>query len=107
VIGEHTACLETELVIGDRRIGSSKGGALEHIDPATGAVSKSFPLASLDELDEAVAAARTAFEQWRRWAPDARRDVLFKLADLLEARGEELGTIIALEGGQPFSPMAG
>ena len=107
MIGEHTACLETELVIGDRRIGSSKGGELEHIDPATGAVSKSFPLASLDELDEAVAAARTAFEQWRRWAPDARRDVLFKLADLLEARGEELGTIIALEGGQPFSPMAG
>ena len=87
---------------GLRRAGSSSTS----IRPLA-AVSKSFALASLDELDEAVAAARAAFEEWRRWTPDARRDVLFKLAGMLEARGEELGTIIALEGGQPFSPMAG
>lgn len=104
---DRTACLTTELIIGDRRIGSSKGGQLEHLNPATGQVNKAVAVASLNELDEAVAIARAAFEEWRRWTPDARRDVLVKLAELLEASGEELGTIIALEGGQPFSPMAG
>ena len=104
---DRTACLETELVIGDRRVGSSRGGMLEHLNPATGKVNKAVALASVDELDEAVAAARAAFEEWRRWTPDARRDVLLKLADLMEASGQELGTIVALEGGQPFSVMAG
>jgi aldehyde dehydrogenase (NAD+) len=80
---------------------------LEHLNPATGKVNKAVALASADELDEAVAAARTALVEWRRWTPDARRDVLLKLADLMEASGKELGTIVALEGGQPFSVMAG
>ena len=104
---DRAACLETELVIGERRIGTSKGGELEHINPATGKVNKAFALASVDELDEAVSAARAAFDGWRRWTPDARRDVLLKLADLLEANGPEIGTIVALEGGQPFSSFAG
>ena len=107
MIEDRTACLETELVIGDRRVGASHGGSLEHLNPATGNVNKAVAMASLEELDEAVASARAALEGWRRWTPDARRDVLIRLADLLAASGEELGTIVALEGGQPFSAMAG
>lgn len=107
MIEDRTACLETALVIGDRRVGASHGGSLEHLNPATGNVNKAVAMASLEELDEAVASARAALEGWRRWTPDARRDVLIRLADLLAASGEELGTIVALEGGQPFSAMAG
>ena len=33
---DRTAVLETSLIIGDRRIDDSKGGWMEHINPATG-----------------------------------------------------------------------
>lgn len=99
--------LESAMILGDRRVTESRGGVLDHINPATGKVTKAFPVASRQEVDEAVAAARAAFEQWRRWAPDARRQALIRLADLLEQYGRDIGTICSLESGQPFFEHGG
>ncbi len=104
---DRTAVLESALILGDRRVTGSRGGGLDHINPATGKVSKAFPVASVEEVDEAVAAARGAFEQWRRWSPDARRDALIRVANLLEEHGRDIGMICSLEGGQPFSEHGG
>jgi aldehyde dehydrogenase (NAD+) len=91
--------------IGDRWLTESRGGKMEHINPATGRSNPSFAVASLDEVDEAVAAARAAFAEWRRWAPDARRDVLIRLADLLVANASEFSLMGALEGGHPYNEV--
>jgi aldehyde dehydrogenase (NAD+) len=104
---ERLGHLEAAMVIGDRWVTESRGGALEHVNPATGKVNTTFPVASADEVDEAVAAARAAFEVWRRWTPDARRDALIRLADVMESHGRELGTVTSLEGGAPFSDRCG
>lgn len=104
---DRTDVLEAALVLGNRRVTESRGGTLDHVNPATGKVNKTFPVASVDEVDEAVRAARGAFEEWRRWAPDARREALIKVAKVLEDHGSDLGMIASLEGGAPFFPMGG
>ena len=104
---DRTDVLDSALILGDRRVTESRGGVLDHINPATGKVSKTFPIASVEEVDEAVAAARRAFEEWRRWSPDARREALIRVANLLDEHGRDLGMISSLEGGQPFSEHGG
>jgi aldehyde dehydrogenase (NAD+) len=54
-------------------------------------------------VDQAVQAARGAFLEWRRWEADKRRDVLRKVAHLLEERAADLGVVCSLENGAPYS----
>jgi acyl-CoA reductase-like NAD-dependent aldehyde dehydrogenase len=101
---DRTAVLETSLLIGDRHIDDSKGGWLEHVNPATGQPNPRLSMASVEEVDDAVVAAHEGFEVWKRWTPDKRRDALFRLADLMVDQGAELGVIGSLETGAPYSP---
>jgi aldehyde dehydrogenase (NAD+) len=95
--------LESGLLIGDRWVRETQGGTMEHIYAPSGVPQKSFAIASAAEVDEAVAAARTALPKWRRWPPDRRRDVLLRLADLIDGNAEQIGTIAALESAKPFT----
>ena len=72
-----------------------------HVDPATGEPTGQYLAARPDEVDAAVAAAQGALPGWRTMAPPARRALLLRLADLIEASAEELGALTALEMGQP------
>src|ERR1700683_5484 len=94
---------EGGLLIGGQISHEGGGGRHSHINPHTGAVQPSVPLAGADDVDRAVLAARAAFDDWRAWSPDRRRDVLLRLADLLRVRAEELAAITALEMGMPVS----
>ncbi len=100
---DRTQLLETGLLIGDRWVNESRGGTIEHINPATGRLNKVFPVASIEEVHDAVSAARTAFHQWRRWSPDARRNVLHRVAELLVDHSKEIGVMAALELGAPYN----
>ena len=104
---DRTHVLESGLLLGDRWVRDSLGGTMEHVNPATGKPHKTFAIASVAEVDEAVAAARTAFAEWRRWSPDARRDVLLRLASLLADYTREIGAISALESGNIYSDLVG
>jgi len=104
---DRTSVLESGLLLGERWVTDSAGGTMEHVNPATGKAHKTFAVASIDEVDEAVAAARAAFESWRRWKPDARRDVLLRLAGLLADYTNEIGAISALESGNIYSDFVG
>jgi aldehyde dehydrogenase (NAD+) len=104
---DRTGVLESGLLIDGQLITDSAGGLMEHVNPATGKPHKSFAIASVDEVDQAVAAARAAFDGWRRWKPDARRDVLTRLADLIAAHSLDIGAIAALESGNIYSDFVG
>ena len=104
---DRTAVLETSLIIGDRRIDESKGGRMEHVNPATGRPNpKQLSVASVEEVDDAVTAAE---KDSRCGALDARQaaDALFRLADVLMENSALLGTISALETGEPYSGYGG
>jgi aldehyde dehydrogenase (NAD+) len=102
---ERTDLLRAGLLIGDSWLEQASGGELEHVNPTTGLPQKTFPLAGRAEVDAAVEAAREALPAWRRVAPAERRRILFRLAELIRERGEELITISMLECGIP-STMA-
>jgi phenylacetaldehyde dehydrogenase len=72
------------------------------LNPATGQELAQVPLASPQDVDGAVRAARTAFETWRFSPPTQRARLIWQLADLLEARQEEFATIEVLDNGKPL-----
>jgi aldehyde dehydrogenase (NAD+) len=63
---------------------SSSGESSENRNPAdTRDLIGRFPQSSQDDVDEAVAAARQAFDGWRRTPAPKRAEILFKLGEIL------------------------
>jgi aldehyde dehydrogenase (NAD+) len=84
---------------------SGTGGTHPHLHPVSQKIQADIPLAGADEVNEAVAKAESVQEEWRRTPPEAKRDILNRLADLLEENKAELARMTALDGGTPL--MAG
>lgn len=91
------------LVIGDRYLESGSAGTFIHRFAGTGEVQAEVPLAGRAEVEHAVAAAKAAFPGWRATRPTVRRDLMFRLADLVVEHGEEFAQIGAREVGSPIS----
>lgn len=72
------------------------------VNPATGGAFASAPECSPDQLEEAMAAAKSSFDDWRADL-SARRTAMEQAADLLEAHTDELADIITTEQGKPFA----
>jgi betaine-aldehyde dehydrogenase len=64
------------------------------VNPATGQQYATAPLSGAADIDAAMSAAAAAYEEWRDTTPSERSLALFRIADAVEARAEEL---IALE----------
>lgn len=73
-------------------------------DPATGAVISKAALGSKADVDDAVSAARHAFDngEWTGFKPVERRTILNKIADLIEQNGAELAYLECRDNGKPF-----
>ncbi|HMT44243.1 MAG TPA: aldehyde dehydrogenase family protein [Chakrabartia sp.] len=91
------------LHIGHEQRTSGSGGTHDHLHPVTQAVQATIPLAGPAEVEEAVRRAEAAREGWRRTAPEARRDILNRLADLMVENRTEFGKMAALDGGTTLS----
>jgi malonate-semialdehyde dehydrogenase (acetylating) / methylmalonate-semialdehyde dehydrogenase len=91
--------------------GKPYGGVAERqgdvYDPATGEVSGRVDFASAAVVDEAVAAAREAFAEWRTTSLAKRSQVLFAFRELLNARKEEVAALITDEHGKVLSDALG
>lgn len=101
---EAAACKtlpDAALFIGGERVATGTA-TMERLDPTTGSLLGSFPVAGPDEVDRAVRAARRAFPAWRRMGADKRRRLLFDVAALLQAAEEEFKLLVALETGIPL-----
>lgn len=73
------------------------------INPATGEAFAQCPAASAEQVDAAVAAARTAFKTFQH-TPDAElQAMLHRIADLVEANADELAQLVTLEQGKPLA----
>ena len=94
------------LIIGDALETQGTGDLHAHIYPGTGSVTREFRMASPGDVDRAVAAAQAAFPAWRGMAGDKRRDLMFKLAAIMEAESQAMAPIITAENGSPLM-MAG
>lgn len=87
------------LIIGDKRETAGSGEVQGHIYPGTGAVTREIRMGNADDVDRAVAAARAALPAWRNLPGDQRRNLFFKLADLLERKTAEFAPSLVAENG--------
>ncbi|WP_322766253.1 aldehyde dehydrogenase [Frankia sp. Cr1] len=94
---------KTIFVDGQWRVPSS-GRTIELVNPTTEERLGSAPWGDEDDVDSAVAAARRAFREgpWADSSATERADVLDRLADEVEKRGDELASLVAREIGQPL-----
>src|SRR4051794_3686551 len=93
-----------ELFINGRWQAAQSGETFEVIDPARARVFAHAAAGDAPDIDAAVQAARTAFESgpWPAMTPAQRARLLLKLADLIEANGDEIALLETLDNGMPF-----
>ncbi|TPG96061.1 aldehyde dehydrogenase family protein [Pseudomonas caspiana] len=92
------------LYIGGEWIAPVQRGVFETVDPSDESVLAQVAAATSDDVDLAVAAARTAFDEgdWPRWTGAQRARVLRKMADGIRARQDELAAIEVRDNGKPL-----
>ncbi len=78
----------TMLIDGAEAVSADKA-SFERLNPVTGKVATRAPAAGRADVDRAVEAAAAAFPGWAATGPNARRAILMKAADALEARTPE------------------
>lgn len=90
------------MFIGGAWLQASDGASAEVIEPYTEGVLSSIPMGTADDLDRAVQAARAQFDggPWSQLKPLERERLLHRLADLIEANGDELAQIESIDMGK-------
>jgi len=89
------------VLIGDAAEATGSGPMWSHIYPANGQVTAEFALAGVSDVDAAVAAARAAFPGWRALPGNRRRDLLLKLAVVIESNAALICALQTIENGSP------
>ncbi|PWB98048.1 aldehyde dehydrogenase [Salinibacterium hongtaonis] len=92
-------------LIGGERRGASDGATIDVINPSNGQVITTIPRLTAADVDDAVAAAKSAFPAWAALEPLQRAKYLDRLADAIEANGEELAALDSLDNGSPLHEM--
>src|SRR5437868_8007214 len=91
-----------QVFIGGEFVDSATGETMDVIAPATGEVIASVPRCSAEDVDRAVAAARSAWPAWSEKTPKDRSELLHKLADVLDEHAEELAQLESVNVGKPL-----
>ena len=87
--------------INGRHFDAKSGKTFENRNPANwDEVLSTFPLSGKEDVDDAVNAARKAFETWRLVPAPSRGNILKKVGDLLTARKEDLARTMTKEMGK-------
>lgn len=84
---------------------SARSGVV--FDPATGQQQAHVDLAATAEVDQAVAAARSAFVAWRQASLARRAEVMFAFRERVAANRRELAEAICLEHGKVMGDALG
>ena len=86
---------------------STSGRTAPVFDPATGQQQAEVALASVDEVDAAVASSLAAFSTWRSSSLSTRTSVLFKFRELLDGQRTDLAKLVSAEHGKVPSDAMG
>jgi phenylacetaldehyde dehydrogenase len=94
-----------QLFIGGRWVDAASGQTFDTPNPATGDKLASVAAGGAKDIDRAVDAARTAFEDgpWSRMTPSDRGRLVWKIGDLILDHLEELAQVESLDNGKPLT----
>lgn len=86
-------------------VDGAAGESYVSVSPSTEQPLGETVTSSIEQVDEAIASARRAFDrsEWRDWTPQRRADAINRFADILEREKESLSRLIASEVGTPVA----
>src|ERR1700738_4635206 len=94
-----------KMLINGKWVNAASGKTFPSYNPATGEVLAQVAEADREDINQAVKAARKAFDQgpWRRMTASERGRLVWKLADLLYKNIEEFAYLESLDNGKPLT----
>jgi aldehyde dehydrogenase (NAD+) len=92
------------LIIGGEQRQAKSGATFETIDPSNSQPLAVVAQAGPEDIDEAVAVAKDAFENgpWTRMKPAERARILWKMAELIRRDAEEIAKTESRDNGKPL-----
>lgn len=98
-----------KMFIGGEWVEAEGGRSFECVDPFSQSVWASVPLGTSDDVNRAVAAARTAFnnDSWAKTRPLQRAEMLRRLGQLVNENADELAIVQVRENGKLYSELKG
>jgi acyl-CoA reductase-like NAD-dependent aldehyde dehydrogenase len=96
--------IEKRAFINGSFVTSVHGKIIKKVSPVDGRDLSGLCSCSVEDINNAVMAAKRSFESktWRGKNPEEKKEILFKLADLMEKNREELAVLDTLETGRAF-----
>ncbi|MBC8585690.1 CoA-acylating methylmalonate-semialdehyde dehydrogenase [Youxingia wuxianensis] len=76
-------------------------------NPSTGEVIAKAPCCTVDEVEQAIAAAKAAFPGWSNTPPIKRAQILYKVRELIIENMDDLTHSVALENGKAWAEAQG
>lgn len=77
------------------------------VNPADDQEIGRFPIATQNDLRDAVAAAARGFAVWRATSPEKRAEIILKASTIIRERLEEISMVMTLEQGKPIEQSRG
>ena len=93
--------------IGGQHVESTSDRRSDVFNPATGEVQARVGLASVAEVDTAVASAKAALAGWKNSSLATRTRVLFAFRELVNQHKDDIARLLTLEHGKVFSDAQG
>ncbi|GHH99893.1 CoA-acylating methylmalonate-semialdehyde dehydrogenase [Neobacillus kokaensis] len=107
ITNQETATQTLTHFIGGEMIAGKSERFGKVYNPSTGEVTALCPLASREEVNEAVEIAQKAFPAWKNTSVAKRVEVIFNFRNLLVEKTDCLANIIGLENGKTISDAKG
>ncbi len=93
--------------IGGEWVDAADGSHFDSINPATEAILATAPESKSADVDAAVSAAKKAYKKWRLMPAPRRGEILFRVAQILTERKEELSRLMTQEMGKILAETRG
>ncbi len=93
--------------IDNQVVASTSGRTAPVYNPALGEQSGTVALASVEEVDAAVASAKAAAPGWRSTSLSKRAEILFRMRELVDANRKEIASLLTAEHGKVLSDAMG
>jgi len=100
---------EQKVLIGGGWVAASSDTMIDVINPADGQKIAAIGDSGAEDVDRAIRAARTAFEDgpWATMKPGERARLIYRIADAMEAKAEILAQLETLDNGKPINYARG
>ena len=93
--------------INGARVSGGSGRFADIFNPATGEVQAKVPLATVDEVNEAIAKAAEAQKEWGATNPQRRARVMMKFGHLINENMDMLAEAVSREHGKTLPDARG